>query len=280
LVTNPIRSRVTVYPGIPRIDIHTEVINNARDHRLQVHFPAPFHTDFGDYDGHYQVVHRPVALPTFDDSWIELPRVEHPEREFIDISSEEIGLMLANRGLPEAAVFDSEDGNSEIALTLLRCVGWLSRGDLQTRKGDAGPALETPGAQMLGAWQFDYSIIPHDHSWQIAWQQAEAFNRPLRAVSSALHPGSLPSVHSFVNVSPTVIRVTALKAAEDGNGFILRGFNYSTQPVEASLKLSIPFQQVSRVRMDESLIEPTSISPTGELLFHLNGNEIFTFRFA
>ena len=36
-------------------------------------------------------------------------------------------------------------------LTLLRCVGWLSRGDLGTRRGHAGPELPVPGPQCLGA---------------------------------------------------------------------------------------------------------------------------------
>ena len=37
-----------------------------------------------------------------------------------------------------------------LGLTLLRCVGWLSRDDLSTRYKHAGPGLETPGAQCLG----------------------------------------------------------------------------------------------------------------------------------
>jgi hypothetical protein len=37
-------------------------------------------------------------------------------------------------------------GNPQIALTLLRCVGWLSRDDLSTRRGHAGPYMATPGA--------------------------------------------------------------------------------------------------------------------------------------
>ena len=59
-------------------------------------------------------------------------------------------MIIANRGLPEVEV----TSRHEIAITLLRCVGWLSRDDFSTRTGHAGPFLETPKAQMQGEWEF------------------------------------------------------------------------------------------------------------------------------
>ena len=52
-----------------------------------------------------------------------------------------------------------KNSTAEIAVTLLRSVGWLSRDDFATRKNHAGPFLETPKAQTIGEWEFDYSII-------------------------------------------------------------------------------------------------------------------------
>ncbi len=42
MVTIPITSRISLVPGGERMDIHTEMENTAKDHRLRVHFPAPF----------------------------------------------------------------------------------------------------------------------------------------------------------------------------------------------------------------------------------------------
>ena len=67
-------------------------------------------------------------------------------RAFVTASCEGSGLMVASRGLREAGV--SPQGT--IAITLLRCFGWLSRSDLLTRKGGAGPMLATPGGQSPG----------------------------------------------------------------------------------------------------------------------------------
>jgi len=79
----------------------------------------------------------------------------------VDVSDEQGGLMIANRGLPEVAVVRDENGDAEINLTLLRCVGWLSRDDLWNRVGHAGPPLMTPDAQELRPYTFDFCIIPH-----------------------------------------------------------------------------------------------------------------------
>jgi len=51
-----------------------------------------------------------------------------------------------------------EPAGSTILLTLLRCVGWLSRSDLVTRRGGAGPELETPDAQELGTHRFEFAV--------------------------------------------------------------------------------------------------------------------------
>ena len=62
--------------------------------------------------------------------------------------------MVANRGLPEVE-FIPEGNETHIALTLLRCVGWLSREDMHCRRGHAGPELPTPEAQ----WIFNWSSV-------------------------------------------------------------------------------------------------------------------------
>jgi alpha-mannosidase len=129
MVSCPVRVLVGVYPGVPRIDVRTEIDNRAEDHRLRAHFPTGIASDVSHAEQHFGVVTRPIALPPHDASWQEQPVGYHPQKVFADVNDGERGLMIANRGLQEYEALDTRGGVT-IALTLLRCVGWLSRADL------------------------------------------------------------------------------------------------------------------------------------------------------
>ncbi len=80
------------------MEIKTEVDNLAKDHRLRVHFQAPFTSKEADFDGHFEIIRRPIGVPEKGRNWVENPRPEVPQRAFTDVSKEKIGLMIANRG--------------------------------------------------------------------------------------------------------------------------------------------------------------------------------------
>jgi len=279
-VTLPITTRVTLASGVSRVDIQTKVDNRAKDHRLRVHFPAPFATDSADYDGHFEIVNRKIGLPAFDDAWMEEPRPEKPQRAFTDVSDGKRGLMIANRGLPEVEVLKNNDGNSEIALTLLRCVGWLSRDDFPNRKGHAGPFLTTPSAQMPGTWTFDYAITPHASDWKNAFELAYQFEVPMRGVSTGLHDGPLPASGSFVEVMPSTFAITAIKESEDGSGWLVRGVNLSDEPAQVNIKPWRKFKKVEHVNLAEQKIGPLKSTPDGQVNLTARGHEIVTMMFS
>jgi len=276
--TVPITTTVTLTNGVPRVDIHTAVDNRARDHRLRVHFPAPFAAETGAHDGHFEVVERNVGVPVFDETWVEQPRPEVPQRAFTSVTDGKSGLTVANRGLTEVEVLKNSAGNAEIAVTLLRCVGWLSS-VFSTRKGHAGPSLETPGAQMPGTWTFDYSIIPHAGSWQKAFAQAYAFETPMRLACTGLHAGTLPATVSFVKVEPATFVVSAVKQSEDGGGWLVRGYNIAGEAIRVTLKPWKPFKKVEQVNLAEE--KQTALKPDkdGRVTVPVRGHEIVSVLF-
>lgn len=275
-MTLPLRIRTTarLMPGVPRVDITTDVDNPARDHRLRVHFPLPFAATAADYDGHFQVVRRPAALPAHDATWVEDPRPEVPQRAFCDVTNGQVGLLLANRGLPEVA-FDS----AEVALTLLRCVGWLSRADFSTRRGHAGPATATPGAQEIGRHRFEYALVPHGDDALPAYHQAYAFDVPLRAIDQPAHSGALPAAASFLQVEPAVFILSAVKPAENGPGVIVRGYNITDERIQVILKPLFSFVRATRVRLDETEVEELFLEEDGRVSLEARGHEVVTVRF-
>ncbi|MCU0484731.1 MAG: glycosyl hydrolase-related protein [Anaerolineales bacterium] len=278
MVEIPVLSRVSLAPGVPRVEIHTLVENHAEDHRLRVHFPAPFQVNHADYDGHFEVVRRSLDVPEKQPGWVEDPRPEVPQRAFVDVSDGLNGLMIANRGLPEVEVLKTPAG-VEIALTLLRSVGWLSRDDLSTRSGHAGPGFATPEAQMTGAWHFDYAVIPHAAGWQAAYPLTYAFQSSLRGVVDGPHPGDLPSTGAFLACSPPEFVLSAVKEAENGRGWIVRGCNLMDTSVEVSLKPLFAFTTAALANLAEETQAPLTPAADGAVCFEVRGYGIATVRF-
>jgi len=273
-----INTRVGLIPGVPRIDIQTEVENRAKDHRLRVHFPTQIHAEHACHDGHFEVVVRAVGIPEYDRAWVEEPRPEVPQRNFTDVSDGKRGLMVANYGLPEVEVIKAGNGN-EIALTLLRCVGWLSRDDLSTRRGHAGPFLATPAAQMNGRWTFKYSIIPHRGGWEEGFEQAYHFEVPLRAVCTTNHAGILPASASFIQVSTRMFVISAVKQAENGRGWLVRGYNISGEELPVTLKPWRRFKRVERLNLVERKLSSLVPGEDGSVGFSARGHEIVSVVF-
>ncbi len=274
-----ILSRVRLYPGVPRIDIETEVENRAQDHRLRVHFPSGVQTARSQAEQHFGVIERRIGLPPHDDTWFETPVATYPQKTFVDVSDGRRGLMLANRGLPEYEALEEADGTVTVALTLLRCVGWLSRQDLDTRRAHAGPGMYTPGAQMLGRWTFHYSLIPHEGGWQSCWPEAHRFARPLRAVRTSRGSGALPPEDALVQVEPPEAVLSALKPAEENDGIVLRVYNIAPGRLDARLRLNAPHGGVHLVDLNEENPRPAQ---TQDSTVHipLRTNEIVTLKFG
>ena len=61
-------------------------------------------------------------------------------------------------------LFRSDDG-TELALTLFRGTGYLSRSEMYYRPNAAGPLLPVEGAQVRQALRLTYAVVPHRGDW-------------------------------------------------------------------------------------------------------------------
>ena len=97
------------------------------------------------------------------------------------------GLCIVNQGLPEYEVLNTEQ--REIAITLLRAVGYLGAGsDLLSAAVGAGPHIATPEAQIQRCLTFSLAVFPHQGTWESAevWRQAMRHNDPPRAITTGM----------------------------------------------------------------------------------------------
>jgi alpha-mannosidase len=178
-------------------------------------------------------------------------------------------------------VKQNANGKTEIAITLLRCVGWLSREDLRTRKGHAGPGLETPGAQMAGDWQFDYAIIPMaDASGLVERGLAYGFDAPMRSIATGLHQGDLPPTQAMVRIEPSEFQISAIKVSEDGAGWILRGYNTTSHEVMVKMIPCRRFANAEIVDLAEGFETLLKMLPDGSVMCPVQGFGIISVRFC
>ncbi|MBI3962437.1 MAG: hypothetical protein HY335_06780 [Deinococcus sp.] len=272
-------SLVTVTAGSPLVEVTTRFQNRVKDHRLRVRFPTSITGDRVYADGHFAVLERPITVPEVS-GWAQPPVPTQHQRYFVDVNDGQAGLAVLNRGLPEYEIVPTAQGN-EIALTLLRAVGYLSRGDLLTRPGNAGPwTMPAPEAQCLGEHIFHFAILLHQGEWSQVVRLAQEFAAlpllvrgdsrsgllPEEFQSASLSrggeaqlqeplPASLPATHSFLALQPETLVLSALKRSEDGPDLIVRCYNCSPAPVTGRLRSAWPLRAATLVNLAEEPIQ-------------------------
>jgi hypothetical protein len=231
-VAVPITTMVRLYAGVKRIDFETSFENTVADHRLRVHFQTPLTVESAFMEQAFGTVERRLVLEPPSDFERAIGTV--PQRAFTCIQNGTSGVALFNRGIPEIEVRPT-DGGSEIALTLIRAVGWLSRGDLRARRGPAGPGLETPGAQSFGRHRFEYALTTFAGDWRRAGiaAQAQAFAYPPLAQASDAHAGPLPPDAALIGCDNPHVILSALGAARQPHAFVARWYNSTPDPQAA-----------------------------------------------
>ena len=175
-----------------------------------------------------------------------------PQRSFATLDDGERALTVANRGLAEVEAVREGQGDTSLAVTLLRAVGWLSRGDLCLRPGDAGPPLPTPGAQVPGPLRAELSLRVHPVGDPERIPAAHRFAYPPIAFpGGGLAGGPLGDRASLVSVSEGAVVLSAIEPRPAG-GALLRGYNASDQACHAEVRwLPDPGRRLEAVDLGE-----------------------------
>lgn len=141
-----IDSLVTLRHGSDHIEVRTTVHNTVRDHRLRVLCPTGANATTYLADSAFDVVERPVSLPSDNHLARELAVETRPQQSWTVVADGTRGLAVVAPGLMETAVRDLPD--RPLALTLLRATRRTVFTDGE------------PGGQLQGTLCFDYWIVP------------------------------------------------------------------------------------------------------------------------
>jgi mannosylglycerate hydrolase len=216
--------------------VHTELDNPCRDHRLRAHFPLPAPVTASNAECAFAVVERGLSaeggpneygLPTF------------VSRRFVDASDGAAGLALLHDGLLEYELVGGEGGDGgyadELALTLLRATGFLSRLQLSMRASPAGYPYPLRGPQMLGHLACDYALLPHRGDWRDAnlYDAADEMLVPLERIRAGGWAGAgRGSSGAMLQVDGA--RVSAV--LREAGGLVVRVFNPSPEGTTAAIE--------------------------------------------
>lgn len=239
-----------VAPAVGRVDIEVVIDNEAPDHRLRMLFGTGTRIETFAASTTFDVAQRATSARDAS-KWIHPAPSTFPHQGFVSAG----GLLVVAPGLNEGEV--TADGT--IAVTLLRCTGWLSRMDLNTRPSHAGPALPTPGAQCIRRTTARLSLLAS--SGFVGPDARAARDAELGLLGT--HTGPTPLVAegtSLVTLEPSDLVLSALKPADDGHGNVLRVLNPTDDDHEAVVELGFAVQDATPVRLDE---QPASPSMSG-----------------
>jgi alpha-mannosidase len=237
-----------------RVEIDVDIDNRAPDHRLRARF---------------ELSTPPASLWTETAfGWLERKSAGTHPVSAITMTAGAPAFAVAGLGLHE--VERAPDG--AILLTLLRAVGWMSRGDLTTRPGHAGYNVPTPEAQGIGHQRFRYVVA-------VGPEAVRALEPGLigpRAVAvAAATPGDQP----FLAVEPAAVRLSIFKRADDADAFIVRLCGSPVESVTARLRLFRPLKRVFWSDLDERIGDEIALDGgRDELTIAIAANEVVTLR--
>jgi alpha-mannosidase len=260
-------TRLEVRADEPFVRVAIRFDNPSRDHRVRYHVPLAAGTDHSSAEGQFAVVdrgltaeagHGEVATPTF------------PAHGFVHAA----GLTVL---LEHVTEYELVDGR-ELALTVLRSTGLISRNDNPYREDPAGPEVPVPGAQLLGEWRFGFALLPHAGSWR----DADALR--------ALDRFRLPAVTAFGRGPTDAPAETTPGLRIDGDGVVLSALRRSDDELElrlvaetreattATIELPAPITRARDVDLLGRPLGEIPVGPDGGLRVAMAPWEIRTVR--
>ena len=262
-VNLPITMTVALRKDSKVIDFNVHVDNKGLSHRLCVLFDSQIVSSFNYADEQFGSIKRPnyyekemklymasaenktekkagvqeLANWANDQStWQEPPISIEPTQSYVSLTDGKQGIAVIPQGVREYEVLD----NHMIRLTLSRTYGFMGKENLIYRPGRASGEriIETPAAQLLKEMDFAFGFTTYasDINEANVDTLAKAYNTNIEVYTYAEFlngrlifsqreiEGTKESRYSLFETENKLV-VSAMKKAEDNDGYIIRLFN-------------------------------------------------------
>jgi alpha-mannosidase len=243
---------IIVYAGMPRVDVKMMVEWHEKHILLKVAFPLSAHSEKAAFEIPFGSVERPTTRNTP----AELAQFEVPAQRWADISDSKHGFSLLND-----CKYGYDAKGNVLRLSLLRSPEWPD-----------------PHADE-GHHEFTYSLYPHGGGWKDALtiRRGYELNYKLLSLPFGKHQGALAPEHSFLQVQPDNVIITALKHADEENSLVLRFYEWAGKDGEVTIQLPPGAESAAETDLMEKRMGSLPVH-NGAVSLHTKPYEIKTIK--
>jgi alpha-mannosidase len=289
----PVEINVGLYAGSDKLDVSVTLDNKLENHRVRVLFPTGINSDENYAGQPFDIVKRPKISPYPNDE-------THPNTNFVGIDGEGEGIAIINEGLYEYEHMTDE--NSTLALTLLRCTGEIGK--------YLGEEARTPEGQCIGKHTLSFAVYPYlnDHVAANVANEASALVSPVYATYqhhdynvfvggrpfvqasdipvSFTRPIEAPKVKVPLEYTSFKIKesvtgamvLSAFKAAQDGDGYVLRFYNCSEKADDVTLTTGFKIKSAALTDLAEGEKQKLAVLKGNKIEFRAEAKQIITIK--
>lgn len=296
--TLPVTLEVGLRKGSKIIDFNVHVDNKGLSHRLCVIFDSQIVSKFNYADQQFGLIKRPNYYEKEMDlylegmknhkeekagiqelanwandqsSWQEPPISIEPAQSYVSLTDDNTGIAVIPQGVREYEIID----DSKIRLTLFRTYGFMGKENLIYRPGRASGEriIETPDAQLLKEMDFSFGFMTYNSDINNSNVDifAKNYNTPIQVYTYAEFlngrlifsqreiKGTEASRISLFETENNLV-VSAIKKAENGEGFIIRLFNGKNHKnVNDTIKFNFDISEAYYTNLKEEKTEDIEI---------------------
>jgi len=196
----------------PFLRVRIDFENPCEDQRVRVHVPLREPAESTLAEGQFAIVERGREP---EGGYGEVALATYPASAFVAAA----GIVVLLEHVTEYELLDDE-----LALTVLRSTGLISRNDNRYREEPAGPSVPIPAAQLRGPWTFSFAYLPSSDD---VLENAEVFRLPFLTAVGQSKSAGLAS-HTGPSIEGHGVVLTSLRPGR------ARLVNQSPQSVDAS----------------------------------------------
>jgi alpha-mannosidase len=211
-----LREDYIVAVGAPYVDVRVTIDWREKLALLKLRYATSVETDTATFETPYGSIERRAGGD------------EEPGQAWVDVSDGSRGLTVAND-----AKYGYDVRRGDIGISAVRSPVWAWHDPRE---------LEDEGDYVYmdqGRQTFNVRLIPHagDPRDADVVRRAIELNQPAFGLIETFHEGPLPQRESFGDDGGGDAVVTAVKGAEDGDGFVVRAYESAGRPSHARFEL-------------------------------------------